>query len=191
MMLSAEEFMEIKEELVGQVLDNLRRLAKVEAELMFREYKLDPNSALPPVSSRISDAITKVHDSVSAALEHMSDAERNDVLETLISEHLPPILLEKAGPGAVLERIPAPYLREVVACVLASKIVYREGINFIEGLPEASLANLGFKYLRQEQRVQDLASTLEGTEMPDDQKKEIIDLLFRGGIRAGVEQSKE
>lgn len=190
MMLSAEEFMGIKDELVEQVLEKLRSLARVEAELMFREYKLDPSAALPPHSQRISHAITRVHDSISQCLGTLDAAERDEVLSMLVAEHLPPKLLEASGKDGVRAKVPPAYLAEIVACGLASKIVYREGISFIEGLPEASevLAEIGFKYLKQEQRVKELVNKVEESKMNSESKAEIIDLLYRGGIRAGVEQ---
>ena len=99
--------MGIKDELVEQVLEKLRSLARVEAELMFREHKLDPSASLPPQSQRISNAITRVHDSVSQCFASMDAAERESILSTLIAEHLPPKLLE-AAVGHILEEQPSP-----------------------------------------------------------------------------------
>jgi hypothetical protein len=39
MLLSKEEFLSIKNELVADVLAHLRRIAELEAELLFREYR--------------------------------------------------------------------------------------------------------------------------------------------------------
>jgi len=59
MMLTKDEFMAIKEELVADVLTKLRQLALVEAELMFREHNKNPTQALPPYSELISECIMR------------------------------------------------------------------------------------------------------------------------------------
>ena len=47
MLLSTEEFLEVKNELVHDVLDRIRILAQLEAELLFREYKNYPGNVVP------------------------------------------------------------------------------------------------------------------------------------------------
>ena len=61
MVLTSEEFMEMKDELVLDVLKKLRSAARVEAELLFKEWKADPSCSAPVYSSRISAAIEKIH----------------------------------------------------------------------------------------------------------------------------------
>jgi glutamate dehydrogenase len=96
MLLSKEEFMDIKKELVDDVLVRLRLLARLEAELLFREYKNYPG-ALPHFSERISFAIGKVTDAVTDAL---ADVQPSDPLFQsllpLIRENLPDKLAEVA-----------------------------------------------------------------------------------------------
>eukprot|EP00596_Hydrurales_sp_CCMP1899_P000433 CAMPEP_0119043108 /NCGR_PEP_ID=MMETSP1177-20130426/17647_1 /TAXON_ID=2985 /ORGANISM="Ochromonas sp, Strain CCMP1899" /LENGTH=989 /DNA_ID=CAMNT_0007010475 /DNA_START=132 /DNA_END=3098 /DNA_ORIENTATION=- len=96
MLLSKEEFMAIKKPLVDDVLVRLRLLARLEAELLFREYKNYPG-ALPHFSERISFAIGKVTDAVTDAL---ADVQPSDPLFQsllpLIRENLPDKLAEVA-----------------------------------------------------------------------------------------------
>ncbi|KAL4124011.1 hypothetical protein PRIC2_009853 [Phytophthora ramorum] len=54
-------------------------------QLLFREYKKDPTSALPPASERISRAITRVHDAVLAHFDDVCE-EDQQILFTLIEE---------------------------------------------------------------------------------------------------------
>ncbi len=68
MLLTKDEFLSIKDELVQDVLVRLRVLARSEAELLFRAYKNYPG-ALPHFSERISFAIAKVTDAVTNALQ--------------------------------------------------------------------------------------------------------------------------
>ncbi|KAL4168579.1 hypothetical protein KRP22_011977 [Phytophthora ramorum] len=85
MLLETDEFLAVKDELVVEVVDKLRALARVEAQLLFREYKKDPTSALPPASERISRAITRVHDAVLAHFDDVCE-EDQQILFTLIEE---------------------------------------------------------------------------------------------------------
>jgi hypothetical protein len=59
--LSTEEFLQHKDELVADVLIKLRHLARLEAELLFREYR-NYLGALPHFSERISNAINTATD---------------------------------------------------------------------------------------------------------------------------------
>jgi hypothetical protein len=89
MVLSEAEFMSIKEELVADVLVKLRTLARLEAELLFREYKNFPG-ALPFFSERISMAISTVTDAITNALEGLNPGDQLfDDLFPLVIENLP------------------------------------------------------------------------------------------------------
>ncbi|RLN59394.1 hypothetical protein BBJ29_008502 [Phytophthora kernoviae] len=183
MLLETDEFLAVKDELVLEVVDKLRALARVEAQLLFREYKKDPSSALPPASERISRAITRVHDAVLAHFDNVCE-EDQQILFTLIEEHLPPKLREVAL-DRVQENVPLAYLRSIVASSLASKIVYREGLQFTEALPESNLGNVALQYLKQEKKVQRLVNDLRASQLSN--KDDIADLLVRGGVRAGMD----
>ncbi|KAH7468562.1 NAD-specific glutamate dehydrogenase [Phytophthora ramorum] len=183
MLLETDEFLAVKDELVVEVVDKLRALARVEAQLLFREYKKDPTSALPPASERISRAITRVHDAVLAHFDDVCE-EDQQILFTLIEEHLPPKLRELAL-DRVQQNVPLAYLRSIVASSLASKIVYREGLQFTEALPDSNLGNMALQYLKQEKKVQRLVQDLRSSQLTN--KDDIADLLVRGGVRAGLD----
>ena len=134
----------------------LQDVARVEAELMFAEYRADPGVAPPETSQRISNAITRAHDAVSAALAGKTQADvtaleaRRSIVEQqspcsllagysfgsfvyvlrffqdVLLAHLPDKLRELAG-DRVTQRVPLPYQKEIVSCLLGSKIVYNEG----------------------------------------------------------------
>ncbi|KAE9315093.1 hypothetical protein PF008_g19324 [Phytophthora fragariae] len=183
MLLETDEFLAVKDELVVEVVDKLRALARVEAQLLFREYKKDPTSALPPASERISRAITRVHDAVLAHFDDVCEADQQ-ILFTLIEEHLPPKLRELAL-DRVQQNVPLAYLRSIVASSLASKIVYREGLQFTEALPDSNLGNMALQYLKQEKKVQRLVQDVRSSQLSN--KDDIADLLARGGVRAGMD----
>lgn len=67
MLLSKQEFLDVKKELVEDVIVRLKIIAKLEADLLFRAYKNFPGD-LPHFSERISNAINKVTDAITDAL---------------------------------------------------------------------------------------------------------------------------
>lgn len=183
MLLETEEFLAIKDKLVVEVVDQLKSLARVEAELLFREHQLDPTSALPPHSQRISQAIIRLHDAISQELEDLDSVSDNPGFMSLIRDHMPDTL--EAMALNRIDQVPLSYLKSIVASSLASKIVYREGIQYAETLPASNLAPIAMKYLHQTHRVNQMVAHVTTSDLPE--KDEIADLLRRGGIRAGVD----
>lgn len=68
MLLSKEEFLAHKPELIRDVLAHLRHIAEAEAKLLFSTYKNFPG-ALPHFSERISGAINALKDAIIKELE--------------------------------------------------------------------------------------------------------------------------
>ena len=184
MMLEPEEFLANKDAIVDDTLGRLRDLARVEAELLHRESAHNPGDALPMVSQRISEAITRVHDSISDALKGMpADDERRAPLMTLVEEHLPDALLEISR-DRIVEAVPAPYFDQIIAAALSCKIVYREGLDYIDSLPDATLAQIAMSYLESEKEVSRLTAVISSSDLAE--KDAIVELLSRGGTRAGI-----
>lgn len=185
MLLNEAEFMEVKDELVGDVLAKLRELAKLEAELLFREFQHYPG-ALPYFSERVSNAINKAKDALGV---HFADLQVEDPLfrelMPLFHEHLPKKLVEVAG-DRIESRIPIQYIRNAFASSLASKIVYREGIHFIESQPVDKLAERAVVYYREERHVKALLDDLQRSSLPQEQKDLTMELIRRGGVRAAL-----
>jgi glutamate dehydrogenase len=187
MLVNESEFLEIKEELVQDVLLRLRELARMEAELLFREYS-HYHGALPDVSSRISEAINRAK---SAIADSLADMERGDStyqeLIPLFHEHLPRKLCEVAA-HRIDERIPLDYLRNAFASCLASKLLYREGTHFLESQPSDRLASIARNYYEKEKHVQHLLSVVDAAvDLPEDEKNQVLTLLKRGGARSALQ----
>jgi len=184
MLLSRDEFMANKEQLVQDVLVKLRQAAKSEAELLFREYKNYPGS-LPVFSERISNAINKVTDAIMARLEKMP---ANDpkflALLPLIKENLPAKLAELAW-DRVPSRFPLQYQRCAIASTLASKLVYQEGIHLVEVQPLEHCADRAFDYYAVDCRMKQLVQDLDKKDLgvSSTQKTEILNIIKKGGAR--------
>jgi glutamate dehydrogenase len=183
MLLSEDEFFEHKGAIVEEVLNKLRGLAKLEAELLFREADLY-GEALPAVSQQISDAINAATDALSAALDTLS-AEDQEQLLPLFRAHLPKTLADMSF-DRVHERVPPQYIKNAIASTLASKMVYKEGTRFINALPQSKLAETALRYIRKEKEVTRLMESLTDTSMSEVEKKKIIELLNAGGARTAL-----
>jgi len=203
MLVSPEEFLEIKSDLVPDVLAQLKRLARVEAEMLFRELKSDPNTSLPKQSERVSMAINRVHDAITANLQKTisvkdgsvdwsqvvaSIGERKDVkltlgevLELVAKEHVPKALLNKVGTETLRQRVPWPYLQNLIACNLATKLVYSEGLEFAEKLPQddSRIATTAYRYVAQSQMLEKLVDAVSQSGLP--MSDDIIHIIKNSG----------
>merc|ERR1712050_545189 len=173
MLLGEQEFLDIKDEGVNDVLKRLRELARLEAEVMFREYQNYPG-ALPHFSERISKSINRAYDAIRSQLADVQtgDSTYNQLLPLFLEEHLPKKLAQVAG-SRVTKRIPLDYLRNAFGKILASKLLYREGIHFLESQPEDRLAELAMRYVTEEQRLQELIGVVESSNMAAAQRAKV------------------
>jgi glutamate dehydrogenase len=188
MLLEEAEFLEIKEELVQDVLVRLRELARLEAELLFREYNNYPG-ALPAFSERISQAISRTKLTIWKDLENMQrgDSTYEELLPLFIEEHLPKKLASVAG-DRVSARIPLDYLRNAFASSLASKLLYKEGIHFLEAQPKERLTDLSMRYYKEEKRIQKLLAAVQRVESFNEAtRNDVMKLLARGGVRSALQ----
>jgi len=187
MVLSRDEFLAVKDELVADVVVHIKNLAKLEAELLFREFKNYPGS-LPHFSERISFAIAKVTDAITDAL---ADVKPGDPLFQellpLVKDNLPKKLAEVAW-DRVPQRFPVQYLRNAMASTLASKLVYQEGIHLIETQPDSKVAERAIAYYRADFANKKLINQLSTSSVVDEKTKEtVLNLLRKGGARAALE----
>jgi hypothetical protein len=79
----------------------------------------------------------------------------------LVEGHLPETLNQVAG-ARLATRVPPEYVKRTIASVLACKVVYQEGVTFVEQHTDAHLAPLAFDYLHAETQVQGVLGALDG-----------------------------
>jgi glutamate dehydrogenase len=183
MMLSEDEFYQNKPQIVGEVLDKLHEYARMEAELLFREFE-NYGGNLPQLSKVVSGSVNAATDALTVALETFSEEDKEKLLP-LFRAHLPKTMADLAF-DRVRERVPAQYITNAVASCLASKLVYKEGTKFVETLPEEKLADVALRYLEAEHQIALLKDSLENTDMPEKEKESILKLLDAGGARTAL-----
>lgn len=182
MLVSEDEFLANKSRFVEEVLTKLRHLARREAELLFREHRRSPQVPLPEMSIRLSRIVIRASDAIEAAMNDLPEKDL-PLVRQLVLDHLPPVLVELAG-ERLWSRLPKSYLNWMIAASLATRIVYREGLAFLEEMPMAAIADLSFRYLRQERETGMLLDELRSSELPH--RRRLAELLERSGTRAGL-----
>lgn len=80
----------------------------------------------------ISGKITRMQDSIMETLKDMTDEERSVLIRTVLERAVPPLMVNHLGVSGILERVPPNYISAVVAAWIASRFVYREGVNTSE-----------------------------------------------------------
>ncbi|MBC8309950.1 MAG: NAD-glutamate dehydrogenase [Planctomycetes bacterium] len=178
MLLCEEEFMEIKETFVEQVLVRLRELARSEAELLARLHQHHPHSPLPEMSIRISKIMSRVSDSLIAHWDSMTDEQQKE-LQRLVIEHLPEVLVDRVG-DLLWTAMPDTYLQWMMAKSLAARIVYREGFEYLETMEDADLSGLALRYLDLEEEREILTEEILKSNLQ--YKDRVAALLHDAGI---------
>lgn len=184
MLLTEDEFFDNKEQIVAEVLEKLRGLAKLEAVLLFREFEDYDGASLPEVSQIISNCINVTTDALAIALDELSMEDRFKLLP-LFRAHLPKTMADIAF-DHVQVKVPDQYIKNAIASCLASRMVYKEGTKFISSQPQRKLAAMALKYIQKEKEVSSLMETIAGANMPDDKKQEILRILEQGGARTAL-----
>jgi len=189
MLLSNEEFKAIKEPLVADVLKRLRFLAGQEAELLFREFRTLPGS-LPDFSMRISNTINTLTDVMFADLDKRFPDGDYGPIRHLVKEYMPDKLFEVAE-DRLEARVPKEYYKCILASSLASKMVYREGVMFVEQHTDAYLANLSFDYIEAEKACREVDQAMREVDWTGREKAGEIArrIVHDGGIRAYLSYS--
>lgn len=189
MLLTTDEFLEHKEALAEGMIAHLHDVARMEAELLFREYKYHPG-ALPHFSERISNAINFVTDCIADRLQDVpQDDELFQTLKPLIKKNIPAKLVELAWDR--VDNLPANYLRNAIASTLASRMVYQEGIHAIESQPADAIADRAFEYHMKTEEINglmlELAEAQQTGHLDVKSQEKVIELLRKGGARSSCE----
>lgn len=187
MLLNEKEFLEIKPGFVDEVLVKLREFARAEAELLMAEGRRQPTTPLSELSTQLSNVIVRAADAIRASMDGW-DAEDRELAREVVREHIPRLLQQRVG-DRLWTGIPQAYLDWMVAKRLASTIVYREGIGFLQSVEPNAIAGLALRYLRKSHETQRLVEQLRQAGGP--MATRAAELLARAGTRAALQDFDE
>jgi glutamate dehydrogenase len=138
MLLNEKQFLNIKPRYVEQVLATLASLAEIESVSLFNEKARMPDLTLPEISVRISKQIIRVADVIDGSIETWEPKEQH-LANQFIRHYLPPALVDTVGEN-LFEKFPETYRRQLIASILSSRIVYRDGCQNLESMRDDTLA---------------------------------------------------
>ncbi len=181
MLLEPEEFLAVKARLSREVLERVRLLAAWEARLLFAERRRRPDASVPELTTELGEAVVGAVRAIEEYL--LSEVSLPEELSALITDYVPPVLRELAG-DRIEERLTLPYRIGIVATVLATRILYREGLDFLRHAQGHELARLAFRYLELEGQTRLLVQRLRDSNVDADGR--IAELLLHGGTRTAL-----
>lgn len=115
---------EFRQKYVKQVLDIIRKNAKMEFEVIWNEHQASKTSIVI-LTDNLSDRINSVTDSIQASNLWDNAA----MCKRVITQHCPPVLVEKIGIDTIMKRVPENYLKAIFASWLASHFIYKYGLH--------------------------------------------------------------
>ena len=183
MILSPDEFMEIKPVYVQQVIEKLRNKADLEAKALLREFhERGRKTNLVELSKELSAIMNRVIDLVSADLDQLSIQDfRSPMRDQIILSYVPQILAEKYE-DRILNNIPRSYRQAIISADTASRLVYSEGISMFDNLGDEDLVKTVKTYLDQDQLIQKILKAVEkATDL--EFKQDIRKILNTAGAR--------
>lgn len=181
LLLTSEEFVAIKDIYVEQVLDRLREKAAQEAKLLFSEYiNNGGRHTLVSLSVMISKEINEVTDTLLEAFQSETEKYLTDpVFVDILYRHVPAILVEKYKDR--IETLPEAHKIAILSAYIASRIVYNEGLGWLQTIPEADRFLACTTYIRQEQETQSLVDSVLTSQLGN--KSQIAAILKNSAAR--------
>jgi glutamate dehydrogenase len=190
--ISEREFLDIKPTYVNQVIDILRVKADNEAKLLFREFiRSGGKRTLVDLSMDVSREINEVTDVLLEELTRRErEVEKDSFFMDLVLNHCPQVLVEKYR-ERILERLPLAHKIAILAAYMASNIVYREGLGWLDRIPVDQRYNVCLSYMKNDKLRGELVQAVEASSLPH--KDKILSILVRSATRdltiLGLERS--
>ncbi|MFK7823129.1 MAG: NAD-glutamate dehydrogenase domain-containing protein [Oligoflexales bacterium] len=182
LMLSEQEFNEIKDEYVQQVIEILREKAGKEAKLLFTEYlNRRRNMTLVNLSTEISREINQVTDILlERFLEKKEEILSDLMFKNLVLKHCPVVLQEKYK-DRILSQLPEAHQIAILAAFIASHIVYSEGLGWLDSISEGRRYKAAMAYMRNDLLAEQLIDQVSKSGM--DNTKSIVEILRRSAAK--------
>jgi glutamate dehydrogenase len=182
LILSEKEFLDIKDEYVKEVLDILRAKADSEAKLLFREYeKHGGQKTLVQLSMEISREINDVTDILLEDFTQRADVIlESPIYQGLVFRHCPNVLV-KMYSDRITNGLPKPHKVAILAAYIASYVVYREGLGWLDSIPKNERILAAQTYMEKDQMTYELIEAVEKSGITD--KEQIAKILRMSAAR--------
>ncbi|SMF39578.1 NAD-glutamate dehydrogenase domain-containing protein [Pseudobacteriovorax antillogorgiicola] len=175
LVISAQEFLAIKEDYVQQVIDVLRQRADAEAKLLFRVYaEEDRSKTLVELSLQISKEINRITDVLLENLtKDIKGVLQDPLYQAIVIDHCPPILVEKYR-DRILERLPDTHQIAIIASSIASYVVYNEGLTWLKSIPSQYWFEALKIYIEKDRLTHQLLENVKGSSLAEKGQIEAI-----------------
>jgi glutamate dehydrogenase len=182
LILSEQEFLEIKTQYVQQVIEILRHKAALEANLLFREYMRHGGKvSLVDLSYEISKEINKVTDLMLDELNaHREEVLSDKLFQKQILKHCPPIIAQKFK-DRVINNLPEAHKIAILAAYMSSYVVYSEGLGWLAGMKDHDCYKAVVTYMRHVEDADRLIADVGNATLTD--KSSIIAILKKSAAR--------
>lgn len=133
LVLSEKQFLEEKPAIVAEILEIIRTKARDEAQLMLKIHE-ETKAFLTDISEWISERINLYKDQLIAYLQPLTlSNDPQDPLIRCLLNYCPPLLREKYQ-KQILQEVPDVHKKAIIACHIASRIVYYRGLGWSPSL---------------------------------------------------------
>ncbi len=133
--LSEEEFLKEKPQLVPEILDIIRERAREEARAMIKAHQ-QSGAYLTDLSEWVSERINLYKDQLIAYLQPLTlSNDLSDPLVRCLLNYCPP-LLKNRYKNRILHEVPDVHKKAVIACHIASRLVYYRGLDWSPSLAD-------------------------------------------------------
>lgn len=123
LVLSEEEFLKIKPQLVQEILTIIESRSKDEAQLLLSSHG---QAFLTDISDWVSERINAYTDELNS---HLLTQKLSDALIQALLNYCPPILRSHFA-DRILKEVPDVHKKAIIACFLAQRLVYRKGLSW-------------------------------------------------------------
>ncbi len=182
MTLEPQEFADIKDKYVEQVISILKEKADLEAKLLLREHESRGGGAdYVKLSYEISSEINRVCDVLRERLDELSDEEIDSGhMKFILFSHCPQILVDQYE-ERILERLPRAHKLAIISTYVASRLVYKEGVEWLRHKDKQSVYRIATQYIDAEQQIARILNEVSSSGLEDSDK--IISILRGVGAK--------
>jgi len=86
-----------------------------------------------------------------------------------------------------LDDLPLAYIRAMVSSSLASRLVYKEGTEFVNNMDDNRLKYVARRYMKTKDHVARYMDVLESSNISDDDRRDIMRIIELYGVRATLD----